>query len=86
VAVAPNVRAIHGPNGILGNPGASSAPNLLTAPLGPFHQPEVTQRMQQPTQSGQQNLLVQFPAPGGPQPAPGMNQAQQPILNVSLGL
>ena len=86
VAVAPNVRAIHGPNGILGNPGASGAPNLLAAPLAPFHQPETTQRMQQPTQSGQQNLLVQFSTPGGPQPGAGMNQAQQPILNVSLGL
>ena len=86
VAVAPNVRAIHGPNGILGNPGASGAPNLLAPPLGPFHQTEPTQRIQQSTQSSQQNLLVQFPAPGGPQTAPGMNQAQQPILNVSLGL
>lgn len=83
VAVAPNVRAIHGPNGILGNPGASGGPNLLAAPLGPFHQAEATQRMQQPGQSAQQNMLVPFPGPGGQQPAPGLNQAQQPILNVS---
>jgi len=92
VAVAPSVRAIHGPNGLLGNPGpgVSNAPSLLSAPVGPFHQADGTQRLQQqqqqppPAPPVQQSLMVPFPGASG-QPAPaGLNQAaQQPILNVS---
>lgn len=91
VAVAPSVRAIHGPNGLLGNPGAgvSSAPNILSAPLASFHQSEAGQRLQQqqqqPAQPVQQSLLAPFPNPGGQQAASGMSQAaQQPILNDAL--
>lgn len=92
VAVAPSVRAIHGPNGLLGNPGpgASNPPNILSAALGPFHQSEAGQRLQQqqqqpPAQPVQQNLLAPFPNAGGQQAASGMSPAaQQPILNDAL--
>lgn len=93
VAVAP-VRAIHGPNGLLGNPGAGASagnpPNILSAQLGPFHQSDANQRVQQPQQQPaqsvqQQNLLVPFPNAGTQQAGSGMSPAaQQPILNDAL--
>jgi len=96
VAVAPSVRAIHGPNGLLGNPGVSSAPSLLSAPVGAFHQTDGSQRLQQqqqqqqpppppaPAPPAQHNLMEAFPGGAGNLAPTGIAQAaQQPILNVS---
>jgi paired amphipathic helix protein Sin3a len=98
VAVAPSTRTIHGPNGLLGQPGPLGAPGALTAPMGgpngpsgmfgnaPVQQGDTTPRMQH---------AVQPPPPppppqasmlmpfGGPTGPIAMGQGQQPILNVS---
>jgi len=97
VAVAPSVRTIHGPNGLLGNSGPLGGPNVLPASLGassnlnnifggaPVQQGDATPRMQHSVQPlTQQSMLMPFGGPGM-QPGPlGMGQGQQPILNVSL--
>ncbi|KAF2088148.1 hypothetical protein K490DRAFT_64822 [Saccharata proteae CBS 121410] len=97
VAVGPQVRAMHGPNGILGN-SAQMAPNPLSANLGPPNgsanlfgtgptqqQTDGAARMQH-TGQAPQSLLVPF---GGAhahamQQTMAMNQGQQPILNDAL--
>jgi paired amphipathic helix protein Sin3a len=93
VAIPPRVQSIHGPEGLLGNPGAASrAPNTVQGAIGaaqalfsagPLHQADPAARLQQPAHQQQPAMLVPFPAQGGQQPAGAMNQAQQPILNVS---
>jgi paired amphipathic helix protein Sin3a len=91
VAIPP--RVLHGPEGLLGNPGAASRASNVNQgalgaaqalfPGGPLHQADPA-RLQQPTHQQQQPpMLVPFPTQGGQQPAGAMNQAQQPILNVS---
>jgi paired amphipathic helix protein Sin3a len=91
VAVPPSVRTIHGPNGLLGNPGSTggsvstqtaigSAQGLFST--GPVHQSDPSSRLQQPPQMTQSNILMPFATAGAPQPNGNMNQAQQPILNV----
>ncbi|KIW07558.1 hypothetical protein, variant [Verruconis gallopava] len=90
VAVPPNVRSIHGPNGLLGNPNAaatSSAPGqsgvgtsqglFPGAQIGPDH----NVRTQQPAGTAQP-AVIPF-GQSAVQSAP-MNQAQQPILNDAL--
>jgi paired amphipathic helix protein Sin3a len=93
VAVPPSVRTIHGPNGLLGNPGPAGGSNPIQTSIGaaqglfstgPIHQSDPNSRLQQPTQMTQPNALMPFATAGAPQPNGGnMNQAQQPILNVS---
>jgi paired amphipathic helix protein Sin3a len=92
VAVPPNVRSIHGPNGLLGNPGPPSS-NSAQGPLntaqglfsgGPLHQGDPNARMQQQTQQPQAPMLAPFANQAAQQQGGGMNQAQQPILNVSI--
>jgi paired amphipathic helix protein Sin3a len=93
VAIPPRVQSIHGPEGLLGNPGAASrAPNTVQGAIGaaqalfsggPLHQADPAARLQQPAHQQQPAMLGPFPAQGGQQPAGAMNQAQQPILNVS---
>lgn len=97
VAVAPSVRTIHGPNGLLGNSGPLGGPNVLAASLGapsnlnnifggaPVQQGDATPRMQHSVQPPtQQSMLMPFGGPGM-QPGPlGMGQGQQPILNDAL--
>jgi paired amphipathic helix protein Sin3a len=91
VAVPPNVRSIHGPNGLLGNPGAAVATTApgqpaIGAPQGLFPGapigPDSNARNPQPPNVAQP-ALIPF-GPGAAQAASGMNQAQQPILNDAL--
>ncbi|KAF2146905.1 uncharacterized protein K452DRAFT_72479 [Aplosporella prunicola CBS 121167] len=94
VAVGPQVRAMHGPNGILGNAqqiGPNSLSNSLAAPNGPAsifaqgpsqQQGESGARMQH-VQGPQGGLMVPFGGPGM-QPSLAMGQGQQPILNDAL--
>jgi paired amphipathic helix protein Sin3a len=91
VAVPPNVRSIHGPNGLLGNPGAAAVTTAaaqppIGAPQGLFPGaavgPDPNARTQQPP-AAVQPALIPF-GPGAQQAANGMNQAQQPILNDAL--
>lgn len=96
VAVPPTVRTIHGPNGLLGNPNSAggSVPTQTSIgatqglfSTGPTHQSDPNSRLQQPPQMTQATVLMPFATAGAPQPNGNMNQAQQPILNVSeLGL
>ena len=91
VAVGP--RSVHGPNGILGNPGIAGPPQQSHMPLGAPSGPGniFAGGPVQPAQpgSGQQmqpGLLMPF---GGPQPPPAQQQmgqgpGQQPILNDAL--
>ena len=92
VAIPPRVQSIHGPSGLLGNPGPASQSSAAQGVMGvaqalfgvgPVHQGDPSARLQQPTHQQQPQILVPFAAQGGQQPAGGMNQAQQPILNVS---
>jgi paired amphipathic helix protein Sin3a len=97
VAVAPAVRTIHGPNGLLGNSATLGGSNALSTSLGTPNGPgnifgsgtvqqgDTTPRMQhavQPPQA-QSSMLMPFGGPGMPGQL-GMVQGQQPILNVSL--
>lgn len=95
VAVNPQVRAIHGPNGILGNSSQvapSSISSALSGPNGPAalfgsgpgqQGGERAANLQQhPTQATQQGLMVPFGGPPGMQQSLAMGQGQQPILNV----
>jgi paired amphipathic helix protein Sin3a len=94
VAVAPQARAIHGPNGLLAN-AAAMTPSAglsasLGAPSGPGNifggpaQANGTSRMQQPVQPAPQSIMLPFgPLPGAQPPQIGISQGQQPILNVS---
>lgn len=94
VAVGPQVRAMHGPNGILGNSsqmGPNSLPTSMSGPNGPAgifgsgpgQQQTDGPRLQHPVQGGQQSLMVPFGGPPGMQQSIAMGQGQQPILNVS---
>ncbi|KAF2278105.1 paired amphipathic helix protein Sin3a [Westerdykella ornata] len=97
VAVAPSARSIHGPNGLLGQPGPLGPPpsGPLGGPLGGPNAPaamfgnapgqpgDTTPRMQHAVQPPHQtSMLVPF---GGPPGAPmAIGQGQQPILNDAL--
>ena len=95
-AVAPPIRSIHGPNGLLAGVGPapgppSQAPSNLGAPSGPgnifgggpVQQADGPQRMQM-TQSQQQALMPFAGGSGIQSGAAGMGQGQQPILNDAL--
>ncbi|KAK8164263.1 hypothetical protein IWX90DRAFT_487539 [Phyllosticta citrichinensis] len=96
VAVGPQVRAMHGPNGILGNSsqiGPNSLPSSMAGPNGPAaifgsgpgqQQNDGGPRMQHPVQGAQQSLMVPFGGPPGMQQSLAMGQGQQPILNDAL--
>ncbi|KAK8225885.1 hypothetical protein HDK90DRAFT_496121 [Phyllosticta capitalensis] len=95
VAVGPQVRAMHGPNGILGNSsqmGPNSLPTSMSGPNGPAgifgsgpgQQQTDGPRLQHPVQGGQQSLMVPFGGPPGMQQSIAMGQGQQPILNDAL--
>lgn len=83
VAVGP--RTVHGPNGLLGNPGAISGANANTQ-LAPLNAPAnifaggPVQPPAPPGQPMQPGLLVPFAT--GAQAAAAVGQGQQPILNV----
>lgn len=97
VAVAPSARAIHGPNGLLGNSGPGVGPNPVPGPMSgpnapgpifgnaPVQQGDTTPRMQHAVQGAPQPaMLVPFGGPviqGNPM---AMGQGQQPILNDAL--
>lgn len=84
VAVPPQVRAMHGPNGLLGN-AAINGPNHLGGPLGAPSGPGNLFGGNPPQHPGQvqQTLMVPFGGTQGLQQASlGMGQGQQPILNV----
>lgn len=92
VAVPPSVRTIHGPNGLLGNPnsagGSVPPPTSMGAAqalfsTGPILQSDPNSRLQQAPQMAQVSALNVFAPTGAPQQNGNMNQAQQPILNVS---
>ncbi|KAF1946319.1 hypothetical protein EJ02DRAFT_249718 [Clathrospora elynae] len=93
VAVAPSTRTIHGPNGLLGQPGPLNGPNPLAPPMGapntagpiygnaPAQHEQTTPRMQHAVQApSQAQMLMPFVPPG----AMSMGQGQQPILNDAL--
>ena len=93
VAVAPGVRAILGPNGLLGSAGPVGAANTMAQQLGApqtmfpgqgIHQSDAARLQQQAPTVQQQQLLMPFPGTAAQQQAAGMNQAQQPILNDAL--
>lgn len=93
VAVAPSAR-IHGPNGLLGQPGPMGGPVQLPGPMSgpnppaamfgngpPQQQGDTTPRMQAAVHAPPQaSMLMPFVGPTGPI---AMGQGQQPILNVS---
>ncbi|KAF2806646.1 uncharacterized protein BDZ99DRAFT_573392 [Mytilinidion resinicola] len=96
VAVAPAVRTIHGPNGLLGNSATLSGTNALSASIGAPNGPgnifgggavqqgDATPRMQPAVQpQAQSSMLMPFGGPGMPGQL-GMVQGQQPILNDAL--
>jgi hypothetical protein len=93
VAVAPSTRTIHGPNGLLGQPGPLGGPHPLVGPMGvpngpttmfggaPVQQGDTTPRMQHAVQPPPQpSMLMPFVGPGQMTAGQG---GQQPILNVS---
>jgi paired amphipathic helix protein Sin3a len=91
VAVAPPVRTIHGPNGLLGGSGPMASANSLapsSSGQGGLYggvssqQAEGTPRMQHASQTAQQ-LLPPFNSQNMAQNQLGLGQGQQPILNVS---
>jgi len=94
VAVAPSVRTIHGPNGLLGQSGPLGGPTMTGAggPNSMFggavvqsvQQGETTPRMQHAVQPPPQPSML-MPFTGPPSAAMAMSQGQQPILNVSKG-
>lgn len=82
VAVGPQARAMHGPNGLLAQPGPPGNPAL--PPNG--HMPLFGPHFETPTHGGMP--AGQQPPPGvlgfgGPQPSIAAIHGQQPILNVS---
>ncbi|KAJ9648383.1 Transcriptional regulatory protein sin3 [Coniosporium tulheliwenetii] len=86
VAVPPQVRAMHGPNGLLGN-AAINGPNHLGGQLGAPNGPGNLFSGNPTQHSGQtqQTLMVPFGGTQGLQQASlGMGQGQQPILNDAL--
>ncbi|KAF2498321.1 hypothetical protein BU16DRAFT_558387 [Lophium mytilinum] len=96
VAVAPAVRTIHGPNGLLGNSATLGGTNVLSASIGAQNGPgnvfgggavqqgDATPRMQPAVQpQAQSSMLMPFGGPGMPGQL-GMVQGQQPILNDAL--
>lgn len=79
IAVAPSSRSIHGPNGLLGNPGVAvtsahipmqmaSAQNIYSA--SSMHQGEAGSRVQQPAQTGLPGQTTQPPQPNQSQTMP----------------
>ncbi|KAF2634946.1 paired amphipathic helix protein Sin3a [Massarina eburnea CBS 473.64] len=94
VAVAPQTRTIHGPNGLLGQAGPLNGPAITgpSAPNSMFNgasgppaqqQGETTPRMQHAVQPPSQASML-MPFPPGPQGQMAMGQGQQPILNDAL--
>ncbi|KAF2836568.1 hypothetical protein M501DRAFT_996774 [Patellaria atrata CBS 101060] len=96
-AVGPQIRAMHGPNGLLGNSGSIGGSTLsasLGAPSGPGNifvannnqQNDSGNRVQQQaSQQAQHSLLMPFGGATAVPSAPlGMGQGQQPILNDAL--
>jgi paired amphipathic helix protein Sin3a len=93
VAMGPQVRAMHGPGGLLNNSAPGGGQGSMGGPGGPNNmfgggpvQQGENQRMPPGAQNAQQNLLVPFTGGGGPQQGqmamgPG---GQQPILNDAL--
>ncbi|KAK5129203.1 hypothetical protein LTR08_003753 [Meristemomyces frigidus] len=91
VAVGP--RSVHGPNGLLGNPGVAGSQHQAQLPLGAppgpgniFAGGPVQPAQSGPGQQMQSGLLMPF---GGPQPQQaqqqmGQSPGQQPILNDAL--
>lgn len=91
VAVGP--RTVHGPNGLLSNPGIAAGPQPqfpLGAPSGPgnvFAGGPVQSAQQGQAQLQPGALLVPFAAGAqGGQQGMGQGQGQQPILNVSASI
>lgn len=96
IAVPPQVRTIHGPNGLLGNSGPMPGANALAPAIGvsaapppiygnaPVPQSDATPRMQHAAQAQTQHLLAPFGAPGMAQGQLSLGQGQQPILNDAL--
>lgn len=85
--VAVGTRSVHGPNGLLGNPAAMSAPNghsHLPAPgAAVVYNGGAVQPPTQPAQAMQPSMLLPF-GPGPQNQAANVGQGQQPILNVCL--
>lgn len=97
IAIGPQSRAIHGPNGLLSNSGPATIPSgfsgALGAPTGPGNifggplQQADVQRASQAGQNAQQAVLMPYGSgPAQISAAQSMSQGQQPILNVSLKL
>jgi paired amphipathic helix protein Sin3a len=98
VAVAPSIRTVHGPNGLLGQSGPLGGPAMTTPnvpnnifggaavqPVQPVPQGETTPRMQHAVQPPPQpSMLMPFSGPQGAAAAMAMGQGQQPILNDAL--
>ena len=96
VAIGPQSRAIHGPNGLLSNSGPATMPGSFSGSLGappgpgnifggPLQQSE-SQRASQPVANPQQQVAVPYgsaQAQAQQNAAMSMSQGQQPILNVS---
>ena len=97
IAIGPQSRAIHGPNGLLSNSGPATIPSGFSGSLGaptgpgnifggPLQQAEV-QRASQAGQNSQQPVLMPYVSgPAQQSAALSMSQGQQPILNVSFYL
>ncbi|KAF2736640.1 hypothetical protein EJ04DRAFT_462701 [Polyplosphaeria fusca] len=94
VAVAPQARTVHGPNGLLSQSGPLGGPVSLPGPMSgpnvpvglfanpPVQQGDTTPRMQHAVQPAPQpSMLMPF---GGPPGSMAMGQGQQPILNDAL--
>ncbi|KAF2754287.1 hypothetical protein EJ05DRAFT_155185 [Pseudovirgaria hyperparasitica] len=96
VAVAPQTRGIHGPNGLLGNAavmtGTSGLPGPISAPVnglsangsGQTAPSESNARNQHAVQPPPQTLLVPFSG-GNAQPQQQQQQPQQQLVNVGQG-
>jgi len=85
----PNIRAIHGPDGLLGNPGPMLGPGGLgpqmsgNGPIVGVFNANVVQNGAQQQQQQQAPQLLMPMGPGNQQGSIAINQAgQQPILNV----
>ncbi|EKG22077.1 Paired amphipathic helix [Macrophomina phaseolina MS6] len=99
VAVGPQLRGVHGPNGLLGNSSQMGPSTMAAQPpasifaSGPgqqqnegarIQQQHPVQGPQQQQQQQQQGLMVPFGGPQGMQQSLAMGQGQQPILNDAL--
>ena len=95
IAIGPQSRTIHGPNGLLSNSGPAVIPSgfsgSLGAPTGPGNifggplQQADAQRASQAGPNPQQPVLIPYgPGPAHQSAAMSMSQGQQPILNVSF--